>query len=104
MHPSSWIAAHLFLLYLHEKLALFCPANSPSTDPGGSRTDGAVRILDFGSSDVSGNMKDALAEALASPLARPCSARVDYTGLDASPGPNVDTTRFDPVWASNASY
>ena len=100
MHPTAWLSAHLFFLYLYEKLACFYPRNGEQT---------AVRILDFGSYDVNGNMLDAWIEMLNSPLVingsahdgRLCNTEYNYTGLDNYLGPNVNTDKFDPLWSTD---
>jgi hypothetical protein len=58
-----------------------------------------VRVLEFGSYDVNGNVRDAFREMMVSPLRHldlhpslACTADYAYTGFDQALGPNVDTS------------
>ena len=69
MHPTAWICAHLFFLMLHNWL--------PNTDK-------IIRILDIGSADINGNMKDAIKTSAFN------ERKYSYIGLDMDDKHNVD--------------
>lgn len=76
MHPTAWIAGYLFYIVLHN-LGVLPP--------------GEIDILDMGSYDVNGNMKDCLVEAQKSEMwDKSITHKYNYYGLDHARGFNVD--------------
>jgi SAM-dependent methyltransferase len=68
MHPVAWLSAYLFFVYVNDLVI------SPTT----------LKILDVGSMDVNGNIRDAIS------VSNFQDGVFNYTGLDMSEGPNVD--------------
>jgi hypothetical protein len=102
MHPTAWIAGYLFYIVLHN-LGVLPP--------------GEIDILDMGSYDVNGNMKDCLVEAQKSEMwDKSITHKYNYYGLDHARGFNVDivgniadllsrnSTKYHLIVTSSADY